>query len=427
MYLVFESCFSVVFSDFNKQSRPHKKRKSPTRNRIIPHDEDVRRLLQECKIGQGNANVLSQALFHVRPETFKKDSVIRVGFFRSISVLFILKYNDQEFYQKCRSSHELIYTQIPWATAEAEKSISTKDSQGVTGNDQEMTKEQQLLGAILAANGELFEVLQQYDDMNRVAMERKAEYRSLKETRLGGRVRSTLLFYRLSSLIHVQKNLEVLEQQNPDFSPFPLVSLLRSRSPSPSIRSSSPHHILDLRRPLPEASPNTPNTLAPPPIVPNGPRSPVQLSHLPRTPPLTTLTPTSLREIDDAYYVDVQSIYDSSYDDADVPIQPSAKALGKQRAIETESIDCMCHVNVAPFFLIHGIIAYSQYERDSTYLNAGLNRQNSLTFDDLESEIHYEPSWHKPIHYVYDAAAERTAARMREEHESQAILVNGVR
>jgi len=28
---------------------------------------------------------------------------------------------------------------------------------------------------------------------------------------------------------------------------------------------------------------------------------------------------------------------------------------------------------------------------------------------------------------VYDAAAERTAARMREEHDSEAILVNGVR
>jgi len=87
----------------------------------------------------------------------------------------------------------------------------------------------------------------------------------------------------------------------------------------------------------------------------------------------------------------------------------------------------MCYVmSFAPFFLIRGIIAYSQYARDSTYLGAGLNRQNSVTFDDLESEDHYEPPWHKPIHYVYDAAAERAAARVREEHDSQAILVNGV-
>ena len=281
------------------------------------------------------------------------------------------------------------------------------------------------MDAILAANGELFEVLQQYEDMSRVAMERKAEYRSLKETRLGGKVSRSLLFYRLSRLIDVQKHLEVSEQQDLNLSPLPLVSLLRSRSLSPSIRSSSPHHSLDLRRPLPEANPNT---LAPPAIVPNGPRSPAQFSHPSRTPPLATLTPTSLREIDDAYYVDVQSIYDSSYDDVDVPIQPSAKALGKQRAIETESVDCMCYVmSFAPLFLIREIIADFQYGRDSIYLDAGLNRQNSVTFDDLESEDYHEPPWHKPIHYVYDAAAERTAARMREEHDSQAILVNGVR
>ncbi len=73
--------------------------------------------------------------------------------------------------------------------------MSAKGFQDVVGNDQEATKEQQLLDAILAANGELVEVLQQYEDMNRVAIERKAEYRSLKETRLSRRVSRPLRFF----------------------------------------------------------------------------------------------------------------------------------------------------------------------------------------------------------------------------------------
>jgi hypothetical protein len=96
----------------------------------------------------------------------------------------------QEFYQKCRSSQELVFAQIPWATAEAEKSILARDAKGITGDTQEATKEQQLLDAILAANGELLEALQQYEDMDRVATERKAEYRSIKETQVDRRVSS---------------------------------------------------------------------------------------------------------------------------------------------------------------------------------------------------------------------------------------------
>ncbi len=45
--------------------------------------------------------------------------------------------------------------------------MNSKESDG---DGQEITKEQHLLDAILAANGELLEVLKQYDDMDRVAM-----------------------------------------------------------------------------------------------------------------------------------------------------------------------------------------------------------------------------------------------------------------
>jgi hypothetical protein len=43
-------------------------RERSKRNRIIPPDEDMRRLFQECKIGSGNAALLSQALAMATPE-----------------------------------------------------------------------------------------------------------------------------------------------------------------------------------------------------------------------------------------------------------------------------------------------------------------------------------------------------------------------
>ena len=57
-----------------------KKRKSkpPTRNRIVPRDENIRRLFQECELGQGNASLLSQALALSTPEDLKRE-VIKVG------------------------------------------------------------------------------------------------------------------------------------------------------------------------------------------------------------------------------------------------------------------------------------------------------------------------------------------------------------
>jgi hypothetical protein len=114
-------------------------------------------------------------------------------------------------------------------------------------------------------------------------------------------------------------------------------------------------------------------------------------------------------------------------DDVDVSIQPSAKALGKQRAIETDSNDCMYLVSRCPVPLLITEPAYSQYARDSGYYDTDHNRRNSHSFDDSDHEDHLDPPWRRPTHYVYDAAAERTAERMREEYEQQALLVHGVR
>jgi len=52
----------------------------------------------------------------------------------------------------------------------------------------ELTMEEQLLAALLAANAELLEALKQWDDLNRVAIERKVEDRSKREVRMDRRV-----------------------------------------------------------------------------------------------------------------------------------------------------------------------------------------------------------------------------------------------
>ena len=107
---------------------------------------------------------------------------------------------------KCRSSQELIFAQIPWASAGAERSRAMKDTdtqkskrnlssdfnnlvvKDIPETPLELTVEENLLAALLGANAELMEALQQYEDLERVAQERKAEERSRKEAKMDKRV-----------------------------------------------------------------------------------------------------------------------------------------------------------------------------------------------------------------------------------------------
>ena len=50
-----------------------------SRNRVIPPEEDVRRLFQECKVGRGNASLLSEALAYAKPEDLKSKEIIKVS------------------------------------------------------------------------------------------------------------------------------------------------------------------------------------------------------------------------------------------------------------------------------------------------------------------------------------------------------------
>lgn len=114
----------------------------------------------------------------------------------------------QEFLAKCRASQELIYTQIPWASAGAERSRAekvvhqharTRSSQQdlIPANTEdvpdELTVEEELLAALLDANEALVAALRIYDDLARVATERATEEKSRREVRMDRRVSVNLL------------------------------------------------------------------------------------------------------------------------------------------------------------------------------------------------------------------------------------------
>ena len=107
----------------------------------------------------------------------------------------------QEFYAKCRQSQELIYSQLNWAYANAERSReaahrhSPKQPRVRSSGDAlqrsnsveepaQLTREEELLAALLHSNEQLTEALRMYDDLERVGIEREAEERSKQETRI---------------------------------------------------------------------------------------------------------------------------------------------------------------------------------------------------------------------------------------------------
>ncbi|KAJ3856074.1 hypothetical protein EV368DRAFT_71884 [Lentinula lateritia] len=455
------------------KDREHKEKKS-SKNRIIPLEEDIRRLFQECKIGLGNASLLSQACVHAKLEELKKG---------------------EEFRLKCLSSQELIAAQIPWATAGAERSRKEKEREkallygentdssrrsrdrnrdSVPATDfpvDEQTTEEQLLAALLEANGELLAALGQYDDVERVAMERKAEEKSRKEIRMDRRAIATL---------EQQQQLEEIAAISGAGAGGSTVHLTSSRSPSPaSYRGSRPSSMV-MQHPLPQHphsllthpaqqqlqhhlpaqnsfsshSPEAPGTtLAPPRAPPHGPRSPASGHGHGHTrtgssgfPPSRTPSPntpsmdhsssgtgtgesvggSALDVVRDRDLVDrFNSLHvdqgraawagripvdDSSDEEILTPIKPSAKALGKRRVEVNDATES------------EGGYNSDSDDSESAYYPNGRPRSRN---NGLLHNLH-----HPPVHFVYDAAAERTQQRIKkmelENQMEKSMEVGGV-
>ncbi|KZV83821.1 hypothetical protein EXIGLDRAFT_701045 [Exidia glandulosa HHB12029] len=145
----------------------------------------MRRLFEECEVARGNAQLLSQAMTFAKPSELLGNQVIK------------------EFHTKCMASQDFIVAQIPWATANAERSrerlaeqqalaaVAAANVNGPTAAQQQLshaeTAEEQLLATLLFANQDLVEAFRQYDELERIGMqeaeEKEVEARSRVETK----------------------------------------------------------------------------------------------------------------------------------------------------------------------------------------------------------------------------------------------------
>ncbi|KAI6123088.1 hypothetical protein EV401DRAFT_1858317 [Pisolithus croceorrhizus] len=382
---------------------------------IIPVQEDMQRLFQECKIALGNANVLSEALAFAKPDALDGELV-------------------REFLAKCRSSQELIHTQIPWASAGAERSRAERALQfeyrrsthgshqdlhaGPDETPSELTMEEELLAALLDANEALFGALNMYEDLARVAVERATEERSRREVRMNRRVSRPQFDEQLGE-----------PPGGHSGSPRTASPPLPSPPTSPRQQFEMPMVVPSSNHPLPRIPPNlmpsppslaqitsqhyhsqatTPTLLAPP--HPIGPRSPSQPQTHSRTPSPDRMqrfsgnnSPESRKDSLPEGMEQMHIEDESTSEEAHTPIRPSEKALGKRRVIYEpdgrhmyDSCDPYGDKNVVSSF------------RDSVV-------------DSDSDEVAYAPK-RPPVQYVYDAAAERTAQQLKEGR----VLVNGV-
>ncbi|KAF7313226.1 hypothetical protein MKEN_01009200 [Mycena kentingensis (nom. inval.)] len=390
------------------EARPHRDREHRHREpRIIPPDEDMRRLFQECRIGVGNAALLTDALVTATPEDLRSEVIM-------------------EFHRKCIDSQELIFTQIPWASAGAERSRAAKDLQErerkrknsenalLPDNDSAQespasTREEDLLGELLVANEALLEAIKQYDDLERVAKEQETIDRSIHERRMDP----------------AKRHLLTEEGMLPD----PTISgnagsSSRSRSPSPMRGGVHLGHETAMQAHQ--------QTLAPPPAAPHGPRLPgMNISRTPSPAHAEADLVNGLAgmHVGAANYgmnertsfdtvgrpsVDEQQPYHrpvpaSSDDEENLeePLQPSAKALGKRRVLAEEPESGS----------ESGAFRFGNTDMDDDRLSDS---------DDEDTPSRMWQRAHHPVqHYVYDAVAERAEQRLREESQNR-MIVNGV-
>ncbi|KAL0061889.1 hypothetical protein AAF712_011265 [Marasmius tenuissimus] len=231
--------------DKDRESRKRKKHRSSRERerdaqKIIPPEEDIRRLFCECIIGKGNASLLSQALVHTTLEDFLSDNTEG----QSNGII-------REFRVKCITSQELIAAQIPWASAGSERSRrelnAKREAEGkpIAGEENGETTEEKLLADLLGANEELLAALGKYEDLESVAGEKKAEEDSKKgiegrRARVSffllsiGRMNLTNIFFALLKQDEIEGQ---LHQEEPYLSPSHTPPM-STRSPSPSLHTS---------------------------------------------------------------------------------------------------------------------------------------------------------------------------------------------
>ncbi|KAJ7778428.1 hypothetical protein B0H16DRAFT_886714 [Mycena metata] len=134
--------------------------------------------LFECKIAVGNATQLSEVLA-MTPSQGLRNPTITVGLKEIWAIRIFSSTCVQELYQKCVESQEAIFSQIPWASAGAERSRAIQQRESTTGNERlaapAFTWEEGLLLEMLAANEALIGAIRLYDELAPAAVQRDEE------------------------------------------------------------------------------------------------------------------------------------------------------------------------------------------------------------------------------------------------------------
>ncbi|PWN50642.1 hypothetical protein IE53DRAFT_387047 [Violaceomyces palustris] len=140
---------------------------------IVPTEVDVRKLHEECQIARSNAAVLVETL---ATEGFTNDLV-------------------DEFYNKVQVSQDFLVAQIPWATAQADRSRDLiHEAQSLANSEDRQfsqvakTVEESLLADLLDANERLVEASTLVEDGRRIQREEEEERRVTEMSKVEVRV-----------------------------------------------------------------------------------------------------------------------------------------------------------------------------------------------------------------------------------------------
>ena len=201
---------------------------------------------------------------------------------------------------------------------------------------------------------------------------------------------------------------------------------MSSRPSTPHSRPDTPQHP-NLVQPPPQHPPllvaDDPvflsQNLAPPPAAPHGPRSPAPISLHTRTP---SPGPQGLPRLDSYtnghdVYEDIQSPSLNGIGHDDPSVQPSAKALGKRKLVEPDSLSDRKHNPplLGNAFMLMAVNKAPD-DVDATYFD----KEHAFSpGDGADPEFEDENDrWHHPtVHFVYDAVAERTRQRLEGREE----------
>ncbi|KAL7423319.1 hypothetical protein Q5752_002620 [Cryptotrichosporon argae] len=141
----------------------------PTYAHLLDHNEDIRRLVNECNSAKETARLLHESLVYTKPEELEYKPVIK------------------EFYTKCFAAHDSLTSAMGWAQSEAARSRQQPETDDARNGDGQ-TAEERALALVFEAHHSLAEVLREHDELEKMARDerelREVQERSKTDTRM---------------------------------------------------------------------------------------------------------------------------------------------------------------------------------------------------------------------------------------------------